>query len=490
MNFLDRFKSEDPNQMMSPDAAMALMGIGQGMMALGNGQSANLAPYAQAIQQRRGDAKAREAMSGALENSSFTPEQRSVLASMPPELAQKIIAAEMFKDKQGQTKGVSVGGNLVNPLTGEVIYEGPANDKKQAKGISVGGKIVDPVSGRVIYEGEPEPAKPNNRFIEGVGIVDMNNPPEDMAPGQYQGPAASQRGISVGGNIVDPVTGKVIYEGPQEAPKPKHQYIEGVGIVDMNNPPAELQPGQYQPPQGGGDTEAEREIARMEEIGIPRDVAIRIKEGVYKVVTDPVTREVVVIDLASGQPVFGGETQTEEITKTPTVTEPIEPPPPQPDKFPDAPAAFGLEGIVKGGINSASDFIGAGQPYPEVSTTQTQMNVLGESLLSDLSSAYTRPPVHILKKLDELIPRSGRITGAEGAANQFKALLSDFETEMDSATRQLRNRALSPKDKSVLEARITTIAKMQAKVNGALSALQGGGEAKTTSSGVKWKVVD
>jgi hypothetical protein len=54
----------------------------------------------------------------------FTPEQQAVLASMPEALATQIIMEHAFKTPE-PVAGVNVGGNLVNPYTGEVMYSGP-----------------------------------------------------------------------------------------------------------------------------------------------------------------------------------------------------------------------------------------------------------------------------------------------------------------------------------------------------------------------------
>jgi hypothetical protein len=77
--------------------------------------------------------------------------------------------------------GVEVGGRLINPQTGEVMYEG---GPEQQKPVVVGGRLVNPVTGDIIFES-----------------------PQDDAT----------KGVEVNGKLVNPLTGEVIYDGPGSA---------------------------------------------------------------------------------------------------------------------------------------------------------------------------------------------------------------------------------------------------------------------------------
>jgi len=103
--------------------------LGVGLSQLGSGQAANLAPAKQMIAQRQQQAQQRKMLEDSGLMSRFTPDQQAILASMPPNAAQSIIAQELFKPKPGPTKGIEVGGNIVNPITGEVIYQGSEGPK-------------------------------------------------------------------------------------------------------------------------------------------------------------------------------------------------------------------------------------------------------------------------------------------------------------------------------------------------------------------------
>ena len=54
----------------------------------------------------------------------FTPEQQAVLMSLPPDQAQQVISSTVFAPAPAPVAGVNVGGTLVNPIDGTVIYQG------------------------------------------------------------------------------------------------------------------------------------------------------------------------------------------------------------------------------------------------------------------------------------------------------------------------------------------------------------------------------
>ncbi|MEQ5829493.1 hypothetical protein J3456_19330, partial [Sulfitobacter sp. NFXS29] len=232
---------------------------------------------------------------------------------------------------------------------------------------------------------------------------------------------------------------------------------------------------------GGGDsTEADREIDRLESIGIPRDVAIRIKEGVYKTSVDPVTREVTVIDLSSGQPVY----KTDEAAPTAPMT--TEPAPAQ--SGPDASDAFGLEGTIKGGINSVSDFVGMGVPFEGVKETQSDFAVLRENLVNDITQGYgQRVPSWLMQNIQNLTPKTGAFSGPEDAQSKLGALERSFQQELTTIRQQLGG-PISPQQRQVLTYREAALNAAIGKVTGALGRFGADNGGNKTSSGVTWRI--
>ena len=99
--------------------------------------------------------------------------------------------AESMKPKAPEPhKPMEVGGRIVDPNTGKVIYEAPPEPTKPRAPISVAGgaRLYDPDSNKVLLDALQEPEKP----------------------------AAPQRPITVapGGRVIDPTTGKLIFSAP------------------------------------------------------------------------------------------------------------------------------------------------------------------------------------------------------------------------------------------------------------------------------------
>lgn len=112
---------ERAQQWMTPERAIAMQGIGQGISQLAQGQPANLSGPMQMLAQRQQRADARRVLEESGVMSRFTPEQRAMLSQMEPGAAQKIIASALFAPAPAPTKGVEINGQLVNPVTGQVI---------------------------------------------------------------------------------------------------------------------------------------------------------------------------------------------------------------------------------------------------------------------------------------------------------------------------------------------------------------------------------
>ncbi|MFG6589989.1 hypothetical protein [Sulfitobacter sp. 1A12157] len=262
---------------------------------------------------------------------------------------------------------------------------------------------------------------------------------------------------------------------------PNYAYHDGAWW-NADNPQAGPVAGS--PGGGAKPSEADQEIARLESIGIPRDVAIRIKEGVYKTVTDPYTRETRVVDLSSGNPVF----QTgSEATPSAIPTEPSAQPMPG-GQGPDASDAFGFEGMVKGGINSAADFIGVDAPYDGVQQTQSDFAVLRENLVNDISQGYgQRVPAFLLKNIEDLTPKTGGFQGASDAQSKLGALERSFTQELGTVRQQL-GRQISPQQRQVLTNREAALNAALGKVTGALTRFGSSDGGNKTSSGVTWRI--
>ena len=116
---------------MTPERGMAIQGLGLGLSQLAAGQPVNLTQSHQALMQRQQSAQMRQRLEESGITSRFTPDQQAILAMMPPEAAARIIAQEAFRPAPEPTRGVNIGGRLVNPVTGAVMADFSTPDDRR-----------------------------------------------------------------------------------------------------------------------------------------------------------------------------------------------------------------------------------------------------------------------------------------------------------------------------------------------------------------------
>lgn len=170
---------------LTPERKIALSGIGLGMSQLAAGQPVNLSSAQAALQDRMESARMKQALEGSGVMERFTPEQRAILASMPPAAAMQVISGEVFR-REEPVRPIEVNGQLVNPMTGEVIGDyrtpdagpAPTDDMREyefARSQGYKGSFQD-----FMVEMRRAGATTINNNLGDSGI-DYGNPPPDMA---------------------------------------------------------------------------------------------------------------------------------------------------------------------------------------------------------------------------------------------------------------------------------------------------------------------
>ena len=229
---------------------------------------------------------------------------------------------------------------------------------------------------------------------------------------------------------------------------------------------------------GGKQSAAEQEIGRLTSIGVPYDVAVKLNSGAYKTVTDPTTRDTIVVDITTNRPVFN-MTQALEGGAQPDA-QPQEQAPENETRnlsfgegYSNSPASFGLEGGAKRIANTLSGAVGADPLYPDVEATQADFSTMRESLLQTISSGYNRqPPSWLMKEIRANIPETASVfEGAGRAQAKLEALGRSFERELASIDRQLSHR-LSPTDRAKLRAQKSALETARDMVGEALGSFQ------------------
>lgn len=238
---------------------------------------------------------------------------------------------------------------------------------------------------------------------------------------------------------------------------------------------------------GQNSSEAEQKIARiMENLNTDEATAIAIVDGVVKTTLDPVTREVILTDMRTGQPWQGVDGQ-QGSGQTPAV--------PEPrlnfgEAFTDTSNAFGAEGFGRNLINKAAGAFGANVPFPETLKTQNDFAILKEGLINEIASSYGRqPPSWLLKNIEALTPEAGKFwAGAADAESKLESIGRDFERAYNSTVRQLSGRALSPDLRLEFETRQAGLDSVLNQVQQALDSFNQTGSGNKTNSGITWSV--
>lgn len=242
----------------------------------------------------------------------------------------------------------------------------------------------------------------------------------------------------------------------------------------------------------GGDSAAEQKISRIMELTNPntqqpftREEAITITE-LYDVSTDPLTREVRLINTATGQPVGGAQAADPSGGTPPQQPAPegATPPPQAPQGGTNAENAFGFRGAAGQAVNAVTDWIGLGEVFPGVASNVRDFKVLEEDLLVDMAQAYPRMPAKdLMESLRSLAPQPGR-DGPSAAQGELNALKGKFETDLAGIERQLNSR-LAPADRADLQSQANGLRAAINRVDGALSRF-GDGADDVDSIADKW----
>lgn len=320
-------------------------------------------------------------------------------------------------------------------------------------------------------EGQVGPAVPEGvASLFGLPAIDeRRGAPRPLTATQQE--AVERQGLIESGQLTDEMLLESILgeRSPVEAVGPD-------GQPRFMSPGAAVRTG-AQPAATGDASAAEDRIGRLTEnlmatgtVVDPaeaRNASVAIVDGRYRLDRDPTTREVTIVDMATGQPVYGG---TQQQAQAPAATSPEgefgEP-------FADPTHAFGATGFGAGVINQGADVLGLDQPFPETAETQRDFNVLREDVMNMIADAYGRqPPSWLMKEIRSLIPSAGSLTeGPATAQGKLNSLGRLFESEMTAADEAL-TRQLSPTERQAAEARKAGLEQALGRIGSALRSFE------------------
>ncbi len=245
--------------------------------------------------------------------------------------------------------------------------------------------------------------------------------------------------------------------------------------------------------QGPQPSSAEQKITRLMEVGIPREQAILIADGVLKVSRDPVSGEAQMVDARTGQPWSGAnpeptllpedtiaDGQRENLSFGPTVPEV------------NYQGAFGGRGFVTNTLNAGADAIGVNLPFPENQEATTALSNLGLRTKTFMQQAFPgRASVQLMQELEKITAQPNRIfTGEQRGRDTLEQTASMIESLVIQERRKVKNpRAYTPQMRAQAQANIDALEGLLADYQSVLQNMEPA-EGNQTSGGVTWRVVE
>lgn len=212
-------------------------------------------------------------------------------------------------------------------------------------------------------------------------------------------------------------------------------------------------------------TALQEKISELQTTGLTREQATRIAAGRTTTSIDPITREVTVIDKATGRRVGGDTIQDPGQVAPVSDTEAI-PDPEVGEKLStgrltetDFSKAFGPGGFVRDLGNKVADFFGAGLPAEQTDQAIKDLDFLNASTLSVIRGGIDgRVNVQLQERFERLLPESARLfSGAQGALNQVDALVRGMNEEAERLSLQLSRNVLDPKQTVVARQKVDAL---------------------------------
>jgi len=262
---------------------------------------------------------------------------------------------------------------------------------------------------------------------------------------------------------------------------------------------------------GKGPSAKEQQIDRLGEVGIDRDLAILIADGVLQTSRDPVSGVTQIVDTRTGQPWQGMPAGGMETTATPSMPQtPATPhtpgtPPPMPGQgaarsLPDATVpqadysgAFGAQGAASNVANAGADALGINLPFPERQEASTALNNLALRTKTFMQQAFPgRASVQLMQELDKITAQPNRILmGEQRGRDMLEQTAGMIDSLIRQEERKLKHpRAYTPQMRAEARSNIDALEQLSADYRAILESMDGESGENRTQSGVTWRVVE
>jgi len=276
---------------------------------------------------------------------------------------------------------------------------------------------------------------------------------------------------------------------PQEGPQFRVATPQEAQAYGAKSGQFDTETGRFYPGKDAPSSEAQ--IQRIMSTGVDRETAIGIADGVIVADRDPLTREVSLLNKATGER-YSAPAQAAAAPQSA----------PEPDalsfgmEIPSGgDAAFGLKGLGANIANTLTDAVGFGEVMPEAAEHTRFFKNIEEDLLVGLSQAYGRQPAQaLMERIRSLIPQAGTLEGADRARGELEQLERRFARDLALTERQMERR-MAPDSRAEAEQRLAGINSTLSIISEARQRLgdpatSAAPGSNVTSTGLKWKIVE
>ncbi len=257
---------------------------------------------------------------------------------------------------------------------------------------------------------------------------------------------------------------------------------------------------------------AEAKIARIMETGVDRETAILIADGVIKVSTDPVTKQVKLIDARtgrewkSGEPAVPREVNIQEPAVSPAgdiqqgfVPDEIRPPrvddnqgiqAADPDKVlqsMDVEGALGGEGMINNIANTIADAVNLGRPSPAADRAAQFINNLSVATMLVFSGEWSGKPSNLTReKIEEMTVKPNSIfMGGQRARDRFQQMQDLIATAIMGASEVLEStEGFTPDQKAEAQMKLNQLVPLWERYEAIINKLQ------SEAPKVQWRIVE
>lgn len=187
-------------------------------------------------------------------------------------------------------------------------------------------------------------------------------------------------------------------------------------------------------------TAFDQKVAALVRAGVPENIAIGIQAGQFVITVDPVSKQVIVVDISTGESVFDGNQPLGNLE--PASIDPVIPL----GSGVNVAQALGGSGTIKTGINKIVDLLGGDLPFEETSVaTSLLKNINSQTVQLMRVGTDGKLNQQLQEKFDDLTVKPYEIfNGDQEAKDNFESLVGFIDAEANRLQKEIDSGKLAP----------------------------------------------